>query len=232
MLDWCTDRTSAISDGRRSGVEQAVTETSASTPTARPGRWAQRLRLLSGWVASTSRSARADTSALAHPDPGRAVDDRFATNVLVGYTNTRESAAALTLAGQLACRNRARLTVVAATDPPRGLWLTVEGITERLALRESVASELRGALRALPGNISITPVVVDLGLAHALCRAISVDSYDLIVLPATLARDGATRRLLSSSAMPARVAVASDAMHCEDPGQSGLLGAGRGAAWA
>lgn len=220
MSGWSTDRTSprSLSDDR--WVEQGATDAPASTPTAGSRRWPGRLRLPSRWLAARSRSASAGIGALAHPDPERVAGDPFGTNILVGYTNTQEFDGALTLAGQLACRSRARLRVVAATDAPRGLWFTPEGITERLALRESVASELRQALTALPADICITSVVVDLGLAHALHRAIGADSYDLIVLPAKLARDRPIWRALSSSATPVRVALASDAsdmpVHCED----------------
>jgi hypothetical protein len=169
-----------------------------------------RLRLPGRWAAPRLRGTTAREAPPSELDLQPAGGNRFVSDILVGFTNTREFGGALALAGRIADLNQARLMVVAATDAPLGMWLSLESTVERLALEEIVASELREALQELPRDVGVSSVVVDVGLAGALYRAISADPYDLIVLPAKVARKRAIRRVLASSAIPVRVAFASD----------------------
>ena len=190
----------------------ALRYNSAPPPTAASPRWVERrLRLPGGWAARRSRSAGGGAAPSPKSDPEGQGAERVVNHILVGFTNKRECDEALTLAAQLARRSRARLRLVAATNAPPGLWLTPEGVRERLSLRDSVASDVREALRALPGDVGVSSVVVDVGLARALRRAIGADSYDVVVVPAKLTRNRAVRRVLSSSGVPIRVALAGDA---------------------
>jgi hypothetical protein len=122
--------------------------------------------------------------------------------ILVGFTADPDAAAALGLAGWLAQRDGAHLTIVAATAPHIALSWSPLGVVERDALQGRLAENLRRFVQSLPSDVGVAHSVMAGALAGALVRAVQRDAFDLLVLPPSATRRPAVRRVLRRSSVP------------------------------
>jgi hypothetical protein len=140
--------------------------------------------------------------------------DRFASvgrpgptafsRILVGFTADHDAGATLGLAGRLAQRDGARLTIVAATAPHIALRWSPLGAAHWQALQGELATRLHRIAQALPSDIGVTHSVIEGQLAGAISRTLQDESFDLLVLPPSATRSRAVRRVLRRSSVPLR----------------------------
>jgi hypothetical protein len=123
-------------------------------------------------------------------------------NILVVLLNPSEFAAVLDLAGQIATQTCARLTVVAYADASSTMWLTPEGIAERIVFQAAVEEWLRDAVARVPSHVSVTSLVIDSSLASVVDRMSNATPYDLVLLSAKSARQRTVRNALAVLSVP------------------------------